>query len=318
MSNFLTATVVRDSVLAALSRMLVLAPTVWRNAGGSFRGAAGDTVTVRVPAYTEADTRNLRNGGARSRRGLFESKVDVVLDTNIYRDVPLTDPNQTIDILNFTRQVINPILGGVARGIENVLIEDAIDNASYDYQVAFDPDNAYASVVEARKFLNLANVPMQGRTLAVGADIAEALLSSDQFARVDASGTSQGLREGVIGRIAGMTTVESSGLDPTKAYAYHQTAYALALEAPIVPQGAANGFTANEDGFAIRLIQALESSTLDDIVAADVFAGASEVTDIGILDETTGKFTPAEDPDDSDSDVGEFFVRGVELTLDES
>jgi hypothetical protein len=293
--------------------MLVLAPTVWRDAGGSFKGASGDTVTIRVPAYTEANSRVLRSGSTRTRKGLFESKVDVVLDTNLYRDVPLTDPNQTLDIMNFTRQVLNPILGGIARGIENVLVSDAIENATYANTADFDPDAPYPSVVAARKQLNLANVPFEGRTLAVGADIAEALLASDQFARVDASGTAQGLREGVIGRIAGMTTIESTAIDPGKAYAYHTTAYALSLQAPIVPQGAAFGFTAAENGFAIRLLQALESSSLDDIVAADVFVGASEVTDIGHQDDE-GRFIPAEDPSDS-SDEEELFVRGVELTL---
>jgi hypothetical protein len=316
LSNFLKATAVRDTVLTALSRMLVLAPTVWRDAGGSFRGVAGDTITVRIPAYTEADSRDLRSGASRTRRGLFESKVDIVLDTNLYRDVPLTDPNQTLDIMNFTTQVLNPILAGVARGIENVLVDDAIEGATYDLTQDFDPDAPFASVVGARKQLNLANVPAEGRTLAVGADIAEALLSSDQFARVDASGTSQSLREGVIGRIAGMPTVESNAIAPDKAYAYHRTAYALALQAPIVPNGAASGFTASEDGFAIRVIEALESSSLDDIVAADVFVGAAEVTDAGILDDD-GVFTPTENPDDSSSAVAgdDLFVRAVELTL---
>src|SRR5690554_586523 len=108
MSNFLKATAVRDTVLTALSRMLTLAPTVWRDAGGSFRGALNDTITIRVPAYTVANSRNLRNGGQRARRGLFETAVPVTLSTNLYRDVVLDDANQTLDIMDFSRQVINP------------------------------------------------------------------------------------------------------------------------------------------------------------------------------------------------------------------
>jgi hypothetical protein len=312
MSNFLKATAVRDSVLTALSRMLTLAPTVWRDAGGSFRGAFGDTITLRVPAYTVADSRALRSGTARNRRGLFETPVTVTLDHNLYRDVPLTDENQTLDIMSFARQVINPMLGGIARGIEDVVLEDAILDADYEYEVAVDPDSPYGSVVLARKHLNDARVPFGNRYLAVGSSVEAALLESPQFARADQSGTTATLREGVIGRIAGFTTLAVPGLPPDEAYAYHQTAYALSTQAPVVPGGAPSGFTATQDGFAIRLVQVLDSATIENIVAADVFVGASAVTDHGTVDED-GVFTPAEDPDGSG--VEEVFVRGVKLEI---
>lgn len=316
MSNFLKATAVRDTALKALALMTNLAPTVWRDAGGSFRGVAGDAITIRVPAYTEADERNMRNGGSRNRRGLFESSVTVSLSKNLYRDVPLTDPNQTLDILTFNRQVLNPVLGSIARGIEKHLVANAISTGTYAHQVAFDADNPFASVVSARKKLNLSNVPGENRTLAVGADIAEALLSSEQFARADHSGSTAGLREGQIGRIAGMPVIESNSIAPNKAYAYHQTAYALSLQAPIVPDGAPSGFTAVEDGFAIRLVQVMDSSSLDNIVAADVFIGAGQVKDTGSFDDD-GVWVPTENPDDSSSaEAGtDQFIRAVELTL---
>jgi len=114
-----------------------------------------------------------------------------------------------------------------------------------------------------------------------------------------------------------MPTIESNAIAPNKAYAYHQTAYALALQAPIVPEGAPSGFTAAEDGFAIRLVQVLDSTNIENIVAADVFVGASEVTDVGSFNDD-GVFVPTENPDDSSSAAAgdELFVRGVELTLD--
>lgn len=318
MSNFLKATAVRDSVLQALALMTNIAPTVWRNAGGSFTGVAGDAITIRVPAYTEADSRTLRNGGVRNRRGLFESSVTVSLDTNLYRDVPLTDPNLTLDILSFNRQVLNPVLAAIARGIEKKVVTSAIEAATYAHQVTFNVQDPYSSIVAARKKLNLSNVPAGNRTLAVGADIAEALLASPQFARADQSGSTGALREGEIGRIAGMPVIESNAIAPNKAYAYHQTAYVLSLQAPAVPDGAPSGFTAVEDGYAIRLVQVMDSNSLNNIVAADVFVGAGPVTDVGSFDEN-GVWVPSENPDDSSSSEAgeETFVRGVELTLDE-
>lgn len=320
MSNFLKATAVRDTVLRALALMTNLAPTVWRDAGGSFKGVAGDAITVRVPAYTEADTRNLRNGGSRNRRGLFESSVTVSLDTNLYRDVPITDPNLTLDIVSFNSQVLNPVLGAIARGIEKKLVASAIATGTYAHQVAFDANNPHASIVKARKLLNISNVPAENRTLAVGADVAEVLLASDLLTQVNTAGTSEGLREGTIGRLRGMPVIESNSIAPNKGYAYHRTAYALSLQAPAVPEGAPSGFTAVEDGFAIRLIQVLDSGTLDNIVAADVFVGAGQVKDTGSFGDD-GVWVPTENPDDSSSSEAgtDQFIRAVELTLaDES
>jgi hypothetical protein len=315
MSNFLKATAVRDTVLSALSRMLTLAPTVWRDAGGSFRGVFGDSITIRVPAYTNADTRVLRSGSPRSRRGLFEASTVVTLDHNLYRDVPLTDEHQTLDIMDFSRQVLNPMLGGIARGIEDVLLEDAILDATYHYTVTMDASEPYPGIVQARKYLSDGRVPFDNRTLAVGSSVEAAILESPQFARADASGTTQTLREAVIGRIAGFTVVASPGLPPDEAYAYHNTAYALSLQAPIVPQGAPAGFSTSEDGFAIRVVQVLDSATIENIVAADVFAGAAPVLDVGSFNDDD-QWVPAEDPDDSG--VDSTFVRGVKITLDES
>src|SRR5690554_4164329 len=56
MSNFLKATAVRDSVLQALALMTNIAPTVWRNAGGSFtRVARHEPVPRRSSHRPEPD-----------------------------------------------------------------------------------------------------------------------------------------------------------------------------------------------------------------------------------------------------------------------
>lgn len=312
-SSFLKSSVLQESVLTALAKMLSLSPTVWRDAGGNFRGASGDTVTIRVPAYTVADDRVLRSGSSRSRRGLFEAPVAVTLNHNLYRDVPLSDEEQTLDIRDFARQVVNPILGGIARGIEDVLIEDAITAANYEHEVDFDPDDAYSSLVQARKHLNDSRVPFANRTFACGTSLAAALINSPNLRDASQSGTTATLREGFIGRIAGFDAIESPGLDPDEGYAYHNTAYCLSTQAPVVPAGAPAGFVANQDGFAIRLVQILDSSSIENIVAADVFCGASAVMDHGTVD-GDGVFTPSEEPD-TENNTDQVFVRGVKLAI---
>ena len=311
MSSFLKATAVQDSVLTALSRMLTFAPTVWRNAGGAFRGSEGDVITLRVPAYTTADSRNIRSGTTRTRRGLTETKVPVTLTKNLYRDVELTDEEQTLDILNFSRQVLNPMLEGIARGIEDTLITVA-NAASYAYTETVDTSDPLDSVFAARKDLNDANVPFTNRYLALGSSVEYELLNSTNLRQVDASGSDAELREGRLFRLAGFQVLSVPGLNPGDAYAYHQTAFTLANEAPIVPAGAPAGFTVSKDGFAIRMVQVLDSSTITNIVAGDVFVGAAVTKDYGAVAEN-GKFVPDESPDlENDTPV---VVRAVKLQL---
>lgn len=314
MSNFLKSSLVRDSVLSALARMLTLAPTVWRDAGGPDWARTGGSVTVRVPAFTVASTRTLRSSGSRTRSGLFESPTVVSLEKEVYRDVLVTSEEQTLDIVDYSRQVLGPAIGSVARGIEDILLDDAILDADYENIVNINESDPFASVVQARKHLNDSRVPFAERTLAVGSSVEALLVSSPQFARADQSGTTATLREGYIGRVAGFDVVTSPGLPPEEAYAYHRSAYALAIQAPAVPTGV-TGFTVASDGLAMSLLQFLNPDLIENVVSARAFVGASPVLDAGTVDED-GVFTPAVEPLENGSD--RLFVRGVKLSPDGS
>jgi len=170
-------------------------------------------------------------------------------------------------------------------------------------------------LVEARKQLSDGQVPLAGLFLAVGSSVEAALLESEQFRRFDQAGDSNAFRRAETGMIANFTVVPSQALDPEVAIAYHRTAFAVATRAPIVPDGAAWGATQSADGYAIRVMQHL--SDTDDgptnIVYHDAWVGLKAVTDLGAIDETTGKFEPAVDPEESGAD--ELFVRAVKLEL---
>ncbi|MEU6057996.1 phage capsid protein [Streptomyces sp. NPDC047097] len=73
------------------------------------------------------------------------------------------------------------------------------------------PTDAYNKVlVPLRTKLNRANVPSEGRYLVGSPEFIGSLLSDDRFVRVDASGTSDGLRNGIVGRAAGFDILESN------------------------------------------------------------------------------------------------------------
>ncbi|WP_416476952.1 P22 coat protein - protein 5 domain protein [Streptomyces sp. LKA04] len=73
------------------------------------------------------------------------------------------------------------------------------------------PKDAWDKVlIPLRTKLNRANVPAMDRYVVVSPEFTGALLQDDRFVRVDASGSEQGLRNGIVGRAAGFDVLESN------------------------------------------------------------------------------------------------------------
>lgn len=71
--------------------------------------------------------------------------------------------------------------------------------------------DAYSKVlVPLRTKLNRADVPSEGRYVVASPEFIGAMLNDDRFVKVDASGTSEGLRNGFVGRAAGFDILESN------------------------------------------------------------------------------------------------------------
>lgn len=312
-NSFVKADKVVDVGLQLLLRETVFANTVWRDAAGDFRGARGDSISIRVPAYAKARTRSLRSGDTRIRDSLNERKVVVSLDTDVYKDVRITDEELTLDIMDFGRQVLTPVMRGIVEQLEQEAIDNAV-NATYQNTISFTygTDDVWKDLIlPARELLNKSRVPQSGRTLAVGAEIETAMLETDLFVKANESGSTTALREATVDRKAGFNIISVPGLPIDEAYAYHRTAYVLSSRAPMVPQGAPWGAVRSLDGFAMRAVQVLDSTEIENILAVDSYVGANVVTDSGSVD-ADGIFVPAEDPDETgESDL---FVRAVQIT----
>jgi hypothetical protein len=295
MSTFLKAEQIISAALGLLRRELVLPGLVWRDAAGDFAGTKGDTISIRLPAYAKARTRALRSGDARIRDSLAELKVDVSLDTDVYKDIRITDEELTLDIVNFGAQVLTPVMMGVAETLEDGLITTAQD-ASYAQSIAYTygTDDAWKDlIIPARELLNKARVPQAGRVLAVGSGVETELLSTDLFVKANESGSTSALEDATLGRKAGFTIVSVPGLDPDEAYAFHRSAYVMSQRAPVVPAGAPFGATSSFMGYAMRTVRVLDSDTIEDILAVDSWVGYNTVKDPGYFD-SNGRWQPTD------------------------
>ncbi|MEU5259016.1 P22 phage major capsid protein family protein [Amycolatopsis sp. NPDC021455] len=286
-NNYLKGTKIAAAALGLLEREIILPALVWRDAGGDFAGAGGDTISIRVPARTQARTRPLRGARPTASEGngiitmdeLTEHKVDVTLDEAIYNAVPITDEELALDITNFGQQILAPQVRAVAEGLENKLANEMV-SATYATTLDVDTADPYKTLVDARVALNKANVPMAERTCVVGADLEGVFLKSEHLSMADKSGSDSALRDAAIGRVAGFGPIYvSNALPPDVGFCFHKTAYVLSMKAPMVPDGASYGSSQSYAGLAMRWIRDYDFRAVQDRSLIDLYAGTNHVAD---------------------------------------
>ena len=283
-NTFLKPETISRTALGLLRRELILPRLVTRLGIEDFRGAKDDTVNVRVPARLTA-----RDYEWRTRTNpivlddISETSVPVVLTEHPYSAVAVTDEELTLDITDFATQVLNPQVLAVAEALEAVLgtvIEGATYAAEVDYAESEDGVGSpfYRALVDARKALNDAKVPASERFVLLGSSVEAAALKEDAI-RVE-TGSSDALREAIIGRVAGFTVIGNvQSLAADFAVAAHRSAFAFANVAPEVPSGVAMGQSTVFDGLALRWIRDYDPNYLRDRSVVSSFAGAASVED---------------------------------------
>lgn len=289
-NTFIKATQVVQMARLLLQREIVLPRLVWSDfTKQQFQYAANDTVSMSVPAQFDSRSRVLRSTTALTADDLTETKVDVTLDTHVYKLLNITDEQLTLDIRDFGVQVLQPQMRSVAEGLEDVIATElaaATPAATVDF--ADGTDDPYSVVLKARKELNDLNVSRAGRVLVVGSSVELALLESDRINKAQNSGDSiaaDALTEAALPRIGGFTIVGSNALGEDEAYAFHQTAIAFGAFAPAVPAGAADGSQVSEEGIGMRYLRdynPTNSTGPVDRSLVDAFAGATSVEQGGV------------------------------------
>lgn len=283
---FIKPTYVVDSAIQYLQSSVVLPQLVWRNAFGDFAGKFNDTITVRVPAPTNANTRVLRGtGSARNLTAsdLTEDSFPVTLTDDVYNLILLTDEEKTLDVPDFATQVLARQVDAVARKLENGLAQTII-NAPYVNPQETTAANFFKAVLQARRRLNDAFVPEEGRIMIVGSAIEEAILGDERFIRYDSQGQSavSALQDARIGRIFGFDVVRVPQPIPYgDCYIFHRTAFVLASRPPAPPTSGADrvGAVSAAGGFALRWLMDYDSTSTTDRSLVDTFVGYKAITD---------------------------------------
>ncbi len=276
---FLTGETIASAAIVGLHKNNVLLNTIFRDAETDFTGGRGDTVSVRVESLIgEARTYNLNRSSEIVMDEIEEVAIPVTLDTFLYKGVNVNDEDLTLDIVDFNRQVLNPLVKSVANSAEKLVADELSalsSGASGDY------DDVLGGILEGEQVLNDNDVPLEDRVLVVGSGVRKALLKSDNLLRVDASGSDDALRNATIGDLFGMPVVYSNRVAADSAFIYHKTAFAGAFKALQVPAGATTGANIAENGLSLRFIADYDPRFQRDRAVVSILCGISTVEDDG-------------------------------------
>jgi len=109
-------------------------------------------------------------------------------------------------------------------------ISSAAPDHWLDYAAAGGPI-AQADILEARRLLSVQKVPMNDRYLVISPTQEKAMLLISDFVRADQYGSSEGLRNGELGRIYGFTVLVHTELDAVDSLIYHKSHVGFAMQA---------------------------------------------------------------------------------------
>lgn len=317
MANIFTKGTKFAATALALLRKTIKVPGLFTTKYGiaDFKGAEGDTIGIKRPAVLAARRKAWRGDDKIVIDKLINTKIQVTLDQHIYSAVELSPEEETLDEVDYVRDVQAPQVDAVARDIAAMVV-DSLTGATFVNTLKFDLNSTNETesdprrvALRARNLFQKAFVPVTGRYWFVGADVSEAIAGNEKLLDVDTAGIPEALRDGVVGRLGGFTIVELDELAPTASFFTHESAIAWAVVAPAVPNGVAKGGgVAAGNGIALTQLWDYDSDYLRDRSIVHAFGGATPVLDPKLKDDGTLDLT-------ADNKPKLQFVRAAKVTF---
>ena len=218
MSNtFLTPEIVAKEALMVLTGNLVMADLVHRDYSDEFV-SVGDTVSIRKPAKFVA--KNFT--GATAPQDITEGSVSVKLDR--FRDVTVAvnAKQLSLDIADFSKQVVEPAMQAIAQAIDQDLLAVAVAKAGNSLK----SQGELSDIAAMAKHLDLKKAPVQNRSLVMSPEHKYRYALTDQLSNASYAGDNETLRDALLGRVYTLETyMDQNAPDTTAATPGTATAF---------------------------------------------------------------------------------------------
>ena len=204
------------NLLVALRKTLVYSSLSNRDYEGEI-SAAGDT--VRITSIGRPTIQNyVPNSTVITPEQVNDSQRTLVVDQSKFYAFSVDDVDARQAKGNVIPQSMNEAAFALADVIDQYManllllgVQTANQLTPVSLSAATDAAKAYDQVlVPLKTQLDLSNVPTQGRSVVVRPEFHGLLLRDSRFIKVNESGTSEGLRNGMVGRAAGFDIVLSN------------------------------------------------------------------------------------------------------------
>ena len=267
-NTFLTPSIIAREALMVLRNNAVMANLVHRDYSDEFVAGVGDTITIRKPASFEAKEYNGSIVVQDATEGSATIKMDKLLDVSF----AVTSKQMTLDIADFSEQLLKPAMQAFADKIDAYLLglaSDVTNTVSYTSGT----DNIRNTLVDARKFLTDAAAPMTERRFVYDGAIEADLLKTDMFLTADKVGDEgTALREASLGRKFGLDFYVDQNVED-KGLVFHKNAFALVTRPLELPMGTDNSAIVNYDGFGLRVVYGYDMDAKTDTISIDMLCG---------------------------------------------
>ena len=208
------------NLLVALRKTLVYGAFINRDYEGEI-SEAGDTVRITSVGRPTIST-YVPNSTVITPEQVNDSQRTLVVDQSKFYSFFVDDIDARQAKGNVIPQSMNEAAFGLADTIDQYIasfytgIQTANQLGSITVNSATTPTDVYDKVlVPLRTKLVKANVPSAGRSIAVTPEMYGCLLRDARFIRANESGTTEGLRNGLVGRAAGFDIVETNNAPNT-------------------------------------------------------------------------------------------------------
>lgn len=193
-NTILTPQIIANEALMVLQSNLVMANLVHRDYSKEFV-KVGDTITVRKPAKFVA--KNFT--GQTSAQDITEGSVTVKMDR--FRDITVNvgAKELTLDIKDFSSQVITPAMQAIAQAIDADLLAVGISKAGKKATVSATP--VISDIAGVGKALDMSKAPRDNRRLVLPPTTLYKYNTLDNFAKQCYKGDSQALKDSEIGKV---------------------------------------------------------------------------------------------------------------------
>lgn len=288
----LTPQIIANEALAILKNNLVMQELVHVDYSQEFV-KVGDTITVRKPATFIAKDFATEISAQDIEEGSVTVKIDRFKDVS----VKLTSKEQTLDLKDFSAQVIAPAMVALSQQVDADLINFAVGEAGSSVSAASATPTNLADVANIAKILDKKKAPMIERRLVLSPDHKYRYALTTNLSAVNYAGTNETLRDALLGKLYTLETYMDQNA-PTSSAAVSGTAtgnvtVASSSTAGKVDFTAGSGATATfkaGDGFIYKGIlyvlsadATLTSSAKADLVVVPAFPEGVAATIVPVV-----------------------------------